>query len=110
MTDAIFEETNRNQIATITTVDESCAFDCIVHNVLIEKVKIYNFGNDTIKWFTNYLRFRSQYVAIGSKSSSMKTVRTGVPQGLVLGPILYTLYINLIRPQEMWRPEGTMSV
>ena len=44
MTDALFEATDRNQIATITTVDESCAFDSVLHDVLIDKMRLYNFG------------------------------------------------------------------
>ena len=94
MTDKLFEATDRNLIATVTTVDESCAFDCVRHNILVDKLKLYNFGNSACKWFVNYLCSRSQYVTIGSKTSSYKSVKTGVPQGSILGPILYTVYIN----------------
>ena len=94
MTDALFEATDRNLIATITTVDESCAFDSVIHETLVKKLRLYNFSEQTCLWFKNYLNFHSQYVAIGAKSSSIKQMKSGVPQGSVLGPILYTVYIN----------------
>ena len=64
------------------------------HNILLEKMALYNFNNHTLKWFSSYLRGRSQYVIINTKKSVMTKVTSGVPQGSVLGPLMYTLYIN----------------
>ena len=54
----------------------------------------YKFDSQTINWMESYLRGRSQYTMIGGKTSSIFPVDRGVPQGSVLGPILYTIYVN----------------
>ena len=76
------------------TVDESAAFDVVSHDILIKKMILYKFTPSTIKWFLSYLSGRAQYVSIDTKSSRMSLVKSGVPQGSVLGPLMYTLYIN----------------
>ena len=81
-------------ITTIMTIDESCAFDSVRHNILLEKMDLYNFSEQTIEWFQDYLRFRTQYVVVNTKPSRMTAISHGVPQGSVLGPVLYTLFIN----------------
>ena len=94
MTEALFEATDHNMIATVMTIDKSCAFDSVEHEILLEKLRIYNFGSAACNWLRSYLSYRSQYVSIGSKNSSMNYVKIGVPQGSVLGPILYTMFVN----------------
>ena len=66
----------------------------VPHKLLIDKMQLYNFLTNTLKWFESYLSGRSQYVSIDTKSSKMTAVRQGVPQGSVLGPLMYTLYTN----------------
>ena len=94
LTDRIYRATDKNLITTLLTVDESSAFDCVPHGILIEKMRLYNFSEEVITWFVSYLSGRSQYVEINTKKSKMTTMKTGVPQGSVLGPLVYTLYIN----------------
>ena len=105
MTDRIFKATDNNLITTLLTIDESSAFDCVPHDLLLEKMTLYNFSGDTVKWFRSYLHGRSQYVSISGKHSSMSTVLSGVPQGSVLGPLMYTLYINEL-PDVLKDPEN----
>ena len=92
--DSLFEAVDENKIATIMTVDESSAFDCVPHEILIEKLCLYNFDITTLNWFKSYLSFRSQYVSINAQDSEMMMIDIGVPQGSVLGPLIYTIFIN----------------
>ena len=70
------------------------AFDMVNFDQLERKMQRYNFSTHTIQWFHNYLTGRSQYVSIGTKKSRMTPVTCGVPQGSVLGPILYSVFTN----------------
>ena len=75
-------------------IDESSAFDCVNYTILMDKLRLYKFSQQTINWIDSYLRHRYSYVQIGTKQSRMAAVQQGVPQGSVLGPLLYSLYIN----------------
>ena len=94
ITDEIIEACDRNEIVVAMGIDESSAFDCVDHTILCEKMRLYNYDKKTIDWMESYLGARTQYVSIGAHSSLMKPVGVGVPQGSVLGPLMFTLYIN----------------
>ena len=67
------------------------AFDCISYQLLLQKLKLYNTSNETFKWFGSYLSSRTQYVAQGALTSNMVAVQGRVPQGSILGPVMYNL-------------------
>merc|ERR1712155_305839 len=75
-------------------LDLSATFDLVNHNLLLEKLKLMGFSNDVIKWFKSYLENRSQVVYVDGKLSGVKKVKIGVPQGTVLGALLYILFTN----------------
>ena len=94
LSDAVFEGCNMNKSTTLVTVDQSSAFDVISHATLLDKLKLYNWGTAAVNWIKSYLSSRSDYVQIGTRSSRYRSVQHGVPQGSVLGPILYVVYTN----------------
>ena len=91
--DYIYEAVDENKIAGLMTI-ESSAFDCVDAIILDQKLGLYNVSQGTRSWIRDYLTNRTQYVQIGTKKSNMKSVARVVPQGSVLGPLLYTIYMN----------------
>jgi len=75
-------------------LDLKRAFDTVNHKILLTKLSKFNFSSDAIKWIESYLSNRSQSVRIRDYHSPPLTMSTGVPQGSILGPLLFSLYIN----------------
>lgn len=77
-------------------IDFSKAFDSLDHKILAHKLSICGIRGKPLSLIRSYLTNRSQYVCIGTHKSSLLTITTGVPQGSVLGPLLFNVYINSI--------------
>ena len=92
--DTLYTATDSNLLSSLMALDQSSAFDCVSHPILIEQLKLYNCSQDTIAWMTEYLQHRSQQVTIGRHSSRISSQNRGVPQGSILGPLLYLIYTN----------------
>ena len=75
-------------------VDQSMAFHCIDHVTLLRKLRIYNLDLKAVEWVRNYLNGRTQFVTVGTANSRMQTLRKGVPQRSIIGPLLYAIYVN----------------
>ena len=75
-------------------IDLKKAFDTVNHTILIQKLEHYGIRDNALLWFKSYLSDREQYVSLNGSDSELKTITCGVPQGSVLGPILFLLYIN----------------
>lgn len=70
------------------------AFDTVNHQLLISKLSDFSLDTNTIAWIQSYLNDRQQCVAVNNTKSSLRPCSMGVPQGSILGPLLFTLYIN----------------
>ena len=89
----ILRALDAGNLVMLTMLDLSAAFDTVDHAVLLRRLGTsYGLGGTVLDWFRSYLNGRTQYVRRGSMQSSRSTVACGIPQGSVLGPILFTLY------------------
>ena len=89
-----YEYLDKGKIPFPIFLDLSKAFDTIDHYILLHKLNHYGFRNSSLAWFKSYLTGRSQYVVIDDITSNRSLIITGVPQGSVLGPLLFLIYIN----------------
>ena len=89
--DAIFTASDENLISVSMGINKSAAFDCVRHNILIQKLWMYKLHQLSLDWMSSYLQFRSSYIAIGTHKSRMQWMDAGVPQGSILGPSLFNI-------------------
>jgi hypothetical protein len=75
-------------------MDLSKAFDTLDHDILLHKLSYYGIRGTELKWFQSYLCNRNQFVEIDDVKSDLKSLHTGVPQGSILGPLLFLIYMN----------------
>ena len=92
--DEIHQGTEEKKISSIMAINQSAAFDSVDHVLLLQKLELYNVGELARKWIKEYLELRTQYVMIGTGRSLMKRVKSGVPQGSVIGPLMFALFTN----------------
>ena len=94
MTETIQTKLDKGKSCARVFVDLKKALDTVDHNILWRKLDYYGIRGIANKWFCSYLKKRKQFVSIENNTSSVKEILTGVPQGSVLGPLLFLIYIN----------------
>jgi hypothetical protein len=92
--DKITESMNNNEYMVGVFLDFSKAFDTVDHSILLQKLYHYGIRGPAYQWISNYLTNRYQFVCFNSVCSDRERITCGVPQGSILGPLLFLLYIN----------------
>ena len=85
---------DRGKLPLAIYLDLSKAFDTIDHSILLKKLEYYGLHGMTLYWFQSYLSDRKQYVQFNESISSFSSISPGVPQGSILGPLLFIIYMN----------------
>ena len=85
---------DKGQIPLSVFLDLSKAFDTLDHSILLTKLNFYGFSGSALMWFQSYLSHRQQCVDFDGTVSDICTLSTGVPQGSILGPLLFIIYMN----------------
>ena len=94
LTEEISRSMDNKNFTVGVFIDLAKAFDTVNHRILLDKLKYYGLRGTTNDWFKSYLENRKQFVVINKTSSNLSTITCGVPQGSILGPLLFILYFN----------------
>ena len=94
ITDSWRKAIDDSQFTAVAFLDISKAFDSVNHDILLSKLACYGVSGKSLTWFASYLSCRHQQVCLQGLSSQWGEIHVGVPQGSILGPLLFGIYMN----------------
>ena len=94
LNDKIFKDLDGGLVIGMILIDLQKTFDTINHDILLKKLGIIGFSDHTVKWFQSYLSNRKFMVNLENSFSEVSSMSYGVPQGSILGPLLFLIYVN----------------
>ena len=94
LTETILKNLDEGKFSCAVFLDLQKAFDSVDHKILLKKLENYGFRGISKSWVNSYLTGRHQYVSVNNVHSEFMSIKHGVPQGSVLGPLFFILYIN----------------
>ena len=94
LTEAVRSTLDNKRLGCGIFIDLQKAFDTVNHRILLSKLEHYGIRGCALEWFRSYLSDRKQYVSVNGSNSNLLSITCGVPQGSVLGPLLFLIYIN----------------
>ena len=94
VTNTLLQNLDKGQLTGLVFLDLTEAFDTLDHSVLLDKLSSLGFSKASVQWFTAYLTDRTQSVVVNGSTSYPRSISFGVPQGSLIGPLLFIIDIN----------------
>ena len=104
LTNQILQSFNQDKFTIGVFIDLSKAFDTVDHSILLKKLSFYGVKNNNLKWFKSYLSNRKQFILTDQGNTEMKSIICGVPQGSILGPLLFLIFVNDLAQSTLLDP------
>jgi retron-type reverse transcriptase len=93
----ICESIRNGRVVLLVLLDLSAAFDTVNHDLLLATLNKFKIGGTALQWLQSYLTEQNQVVRLNGETSDFKILKCGVPQGSVLGPLLFSIYTSTLR-------------
>ena len=94
MLNYLYEQIDNGCMGSVIYIDLKKAFDTVSHKIMLRKLSSIGLSAESVDWFASYLTDRSQVTRVSGKSSTNQPINIGVPQGSILGPVLFQIYVN----------------